>query len=124
MKLEVRFDKDVVYESTIPLCHAPRNSANAQGQEGRIRFSFRPQRAIKWPAEDVTFTSKPGELINADIWEAGADEDELLLGVGFGTAKQGYVNSIHFAKPGSREESEFNKGLTVVTYPLGGQKRK
>lgn len=123
MKLEVRFDKTLVYGSTIPLCPASRSSANSQGQEGRIHFSFRPQRAIKWQGDEVTFTSKAGAVIEADVWEAGAEEDSLLLGVGFNGAKQVYVNSIHLAKPGSREESEFNKGLTVVTYPVDRQKK-
>ena len=118
MTLEVRLDKDIIYQSAIPLCHARRDSANSQGQEHRIHFTFRPRRSITWTGyRDQVDLTGAAQALEGDMWEAGADPDALLIGVTFADADKIYINTIHIAHPTQRDETEIARGLVVASYP-------
>jgi hypothetical protein len=119
MTLAVRLDNTTIFKSSFPLCRAERNTTPTQGQAiGHIAFSFRPYRAIVWEGyRDENNKTDAGQLIEGNIWEAGADPDFLTLGVSFHDQKNIYMNTLHIAHPAQRDETEIVKGLVVVTYP-------
>ena len=128
MTLEVRLDKTVLYRSSFPLCRAdryPLNRVNSQGHTNDIHFSFRPQRPILWEGyRDTSDTTAAGQLIKCDLWQAGADPDDLLFGVSFVSAHTIYMNTIHIAHPDKRDETEIAKGLFVVSHPGKGEQNR
>ena len=128
MAIEVRLDGATVCKAEFPVCRADRESVESQGQRiGKIRFSVSPLRSIVWRGyRDATAITKAGQVLEADLWQAGADPDDFLIGVSFSDHNAIYMNTIHIAHPTRRDESEIAKGLTVVTYPLtnGGEGKK
>jgi hypothetical protein len=118
MTLEVRLDKAVLHKTSFPLCRAARASADSQGQASRIEFSFRSSRPIVWTGYRERADRTPtGQVLEGNIWQAGADSDALTIGITFVTRNRILTNTIHIAHPDRRDESTIAKGLSLVTYP-------
>lgn len=119
MTVEVRLDKTMLYKSSVPLCRADRASVDRQGQASRIEFSFRPDRAILWAGyRDPNDRTPANQLIEGNIWQAGADPGALEIGISFVSGGKILTNTIHTAHPGQRDESTIATGLVVLTYPV------
>ena len=120
MAIEVQLDGATVFMAEFPVCRADRESVVGQGQRiGRIRFSLTPVRPIVWEGyRDARDITKAGQVLDGDLWQAGADPDDLLIGVSFSDGHAIYMNTIHIAHPTRPDESEIAGGLKVVTYPL------
>jgi len=120
MGIEVQLDKTTIYQSEFPVCRADRASPVSQGQRiGKIHFTFKPSRSIVWEGyRDTKDTTKAGHVLEADIWQAGADPDDLVIGLSVADARSIYMNTVHIAHPSQRDVSEVAAGLTVVTYPV------
>ena len=119
MALEVRLDKKIIFQSTFPLCRAKRSTISSPGKIKRLDFTFKPPRAIVWKGyRDRDDTTPANQLIEGNIWLAGSDPDDLLLGATFMSSSNIYMNSIHIAHPGRRDETEMAPGLVVITYPI------
>ena len=123
IELQVRFDEATILEASFPVCRAPRESNSSQGQSaGGLHFTFRPERRITWSGyRDTAEQTKAGEVLTCDLWQAGADPDDLLIGVSFRTAKDVYMNTLHVAHPSSRDETQIASGLYVVTKPAAAE---
>lgn len=125
MTLEVQLDGRTLYKSTFPLCRAVRKSPASQGQTARVEFHLHPGRAIRWSGyRDEPETTKPGQTIEADLWQAGADPDALLIGISFSSRSTIYMNTILVAHPHRRDETTLAKGLVVTTYPAAAAPRR
>jgi hypothetical protein len=119
MKLEVRLDQRLIYESSFPLCRAERSSVHSEGQREKLDFVFKAPRAIIWQGyRDDGNTTDPNQEIECDIWLAGADPDAMWLGVGFTSRGSIYMNTLHIAYPDRREVSEIEPGLMIITEPI------
>ena len=118
MTLEVRFDKTVVEKTSFPLCRAPREGPESQGQAGRIEFSFTARRIIVWRGyRETSDRSRPGQALDVNIWQAGADPQAVTLGISVTTADRILMNMVHVAHSDRRDESTIAPGLTLTTYP-------
>ena len=127
MKLEVRLDQNIIYQSSFPLCRAERSSAHSEGQKKTLDFVFNAPRAIVWQGyRDEDNTTDPNQEIKGNIWLAGADPNTMILGVSFVSRGSIYMNTLHIAYPDRREVSEIEPGLVVITEPIGprGEKTK
>jgi hypothetical protein len=121
MTLELQLDKVAIYQSTFPLCRAERSSADSQAR-ATAEFVFRPERAITWKGyRDNDVTSQANQRIEANLWQAGADPDSLLIGVTFSDDSQIYMNTIYIAYPSRREETSIADGLVIATYPAASR---
>jgi hypothetical protein len=120
MGIEIQLDDTIVYQSVFPVCRVDRADPVSQGQRiGKIHFTFRPGRPIVWEGyRDTKDTTKAGHLLEADLWQAGADPDDLIIGLSFADARTIYMNTVHIAHPSQRDESVVAAGLRVVTYPV------
>jgi hypothetical protein len=118
MAIEVRLDGKLLHKSVVPICRAVREDAAAQGQSsGRIEVRFTAPRAIVWEGyRDGPDRTKAGQELTLDIWQAGADPEDLLLGVDVMDGKAIHMNTLHIAHPFKRDRSEIASGLEVVTY--------
>lgn len=63
-----------------------------------------------------TYHTKTTETLEGTIWQAGADPDDILLGVSFLAHDQVLLNTIHITKPGKSTESNLDAGLVIKTY--------
>jgi hypothetical protein len=118
MTLEVRLDNTPVYTTSFPVCHADRSSALSQGQQGQAGFSFEPHRLLVWTGyRDETDTTRIHQVIDGDLWQAGADPGALLLGVSFAAANRIVMNTIHIVRPGASDTTRIAPGLVVLSYP-------
>jgi hypothetical protein len=64
-----------------------------------------------------TYHTTTTETVEGTIWQAGADPDDILLGVSFVAHDQVLLNTIHIVKPGEPTESKLDRGLVIKTYP-------
>ena len=119
MKLEVRLDQKIIYQSSFPLCRAERSSAHSKGQKKKLEFVLKAPRAIVWQGyRDEDNTTDPDQEIEGNIWLAGADPDAMILGVSFVSRGSIYMNTVHIAYPDRRHVSEIEPGLVVITEPV------
>jgi hypothetical protein len=108
--LVVLLDGKVVYHSRFPLCH--NNGPTPTAEERKIAFHFKGGRTFQGE-----YRTLPSQTIEANIWQAGADPDALLLGVTF-VSDRVLLNTIHVAKPDSTSVSELDRGIVIRTFPL------
>jgi len=110
LELVVLLDGKAVYRSRFAVC---RNSGPTLTAEHRkIVFHFKGGRVFQGK-----YRTLATQTIEANIWQAGADSDALLLGVTF-VSDRVLLNSIHVAKPDSTSESQLDRGVVVRTFPL------
>jgi hypothetical protein len=118
MTLELQLDKATIYKGSFPLCRAERESIASDGERSNIEIAFRPSRAIVWTGyQDEPQTTKANQRLECDLWQAGADPNAMLIGVGVMSKNQIYMNTIHVASPSERRRSEIASGLVILTYP-------
>jgi hypothetical protein len=118
MVIEVRLDKQLLYKTAVPLCLAPRDDSRTQRETHPVVVRFTPSRAIEWSGyRDQPDVTRPGQELELTLWQAGADPDDLQIGVSVAGDEMLYMNTIHIAHPKKRAESAIASGLVVVTYP-------
>jgi len=120
MALEVRFEKAIVFKAEVPLCRTDRSSVASQGQRvGFFEFHFRATQAIVWEGyRDTDNKTKAGELLEGNLWQAGADPDALIIGVSFSNSRTILMNTLHIAHPGQHDESQIANGLRLISSPV------
>lgn len=113
--LQVTLDGEPLYRATIPICQATREDHTASE---KVSFTFQPPRAIRWTGyRDDAPTTKAGQTLSADLWQAGADPNDLLLGVSVSDGRVVYMNAAHVAYPEKLNTTEIEKDLVVTTHP-------
>jgi hypothetical protein len=108
--LVVLIDGKAVYRSRFSVCR--NNGPTPTAEERKIVFHFKGGRIFQGE-----YRTLPTQTIEANVWQAGADPDTLLLGVTF-VSDRVLLNTIHLAKPGSPSESQMDRGIVVKTFPL------
>lgn len=107
----VRLDSKVLYRGVLPICRAHRDAEN-----GKVEFRFAGGHTFQgeYPTDST-------DSIEGDIWQAGGDPHDLILGVSFMTSKQELLNTVHIARPDKPTSSELDKGLSITTDPVPAQ---
>jgi hypothetical protein len=118
MTLEVRFDKRVVYRASIPLCRMNREAKTEEKSPRVLDVPFAAPRSIKWEGyRDAPDVTPRGQRLHLNLWQAGADPDDLVIGVSAANESVILMNTVHIAHPVRRDATEVAQGLVVVTYP-------
>jgi hypothetical protein len=108
--LVVLLDGKAVYRSRFPVCR--NNGPTPTSEERKLVFHFKGGRVFQGE-----YRTLPTQTIEANIWQAGADPNALLLGVTF-VSDRVLLNTIHIAKPDSTSVSQLDRGIVVRTFPL------
>ena len=108
--LVVLLDGKAVYRSRFPVCR--NNGPTPTAEERKLVFHFKGGRVFQGE-----YRTLPTQTIEANIWQAGADPNALLLGVTF-VSDRVLLNTIHVAKPDSTSESQLDRGIVIRTFPL------
>ncbi len=118
MTLELEFDTVTVYRASFPICRASTRSAATQGQGARIEFRFQSGRPIAWSGyRDAVDTTRNGEVIEANVWLAGADPEAMILGLTFMRSHRILMNTVHIAHPPTIDSTVVAPGIVVRTSP-------
>jgi hypothetical protein len=116
LSLVVLLDGKAVYRSRFPVCR--NNGPSPTAEERKIVFHFKGGHIFQGE-----YRTSPTQTIEANIWQAGADPNALLLGVTFVTDRV-LLNTIHVAKPDNTSVSQLDQGIVVSTFPLTRKKFK
>ncbi len=116
MGIEVTVDGRSVFKSSFPICktiQAPARGRN--GNQKILVFKFKGGRMFQGE-----YRTTDTETIEGNIWQAGADPDDLILGVSFVSKKQNQIllNTIQIAPPDHRSVEEVDSGIFVGTFPV------
>jgi hypothetical protein len=118
MTVEIQFDHRILSQTSFPICKAPRGSAYGKGEQGAISYTFNPGRSIIWEGYRNNHDTTPAnQRVTGDIWQAGADAEDLLIGISYSVPDRIAMNTIHIAYPARTDTSEIARGLFVITYP-------
>lgn len=111
---EILVDGKVVYRLSFRACRMQRNDDTAdKEQKKELVFHFPGGHTF----QDTYYTSTREE-IEGNVWQAGADPDDMLLGVSFVAHNQILLNTIHIVRPGKPGQSTLDPGIVMRTYPL------
>jgi len=108
--LVVLLDGKAIYRSRFLVCR--NNGPAPTAEEQKLVFHFKGGHVFQGQ-----YRTLPTQTIEANIWQAGANPDSLLLGVMF-VSDRILLNTIHVAKPGSASASLVDRGIVVKTFPL------
>ncbi|HMK31384.1 MAG TPA: hypothetical protein VK473_17000 [Terriglobales bacterium] len=111
--LEVQLDGNIIHRSSFPICQISDRPNTSERQQRKITFHFKGGHVFQGRYHTVD-----SQMIEGNIWQAGADPDAVLLGVSFSTKDQVLLNTIHIAKPGIVSTSEVDRGVVVRTFPV------
>ena len=113
MGVQVVLEGKSIYQSHFRACQMNRTIVNTE-REQKVRTSFHFSGGHTFQG---TYHTRKTETIEGTIWQAGADSDDILLGVSFLAHDQVLLNTIHIARPGRPTESKLDTGLVLKTYP-------
>jgi hypothetical protein len=105
----VLLDGKAVYHSRFPVCR--NNGPTPTAEQRKIVFHFKGGRVFQGD-----YGTLPTQTIQANIWQAGADQDALVLGVTF-VSDRVLLNTIHVAKPDGTSVSQLDHGIVLRTFP-------
>ena len=108
--LIVKLDGEPIYRSKFPVCR--NNGPTPTAQERKIVFHFKGGHVFQGE-----YRTSRTQTIEANIWQAGADPDALLLGVTF-VSDRVLLNTSHIAKSDGTSVSQLDSGIVVKTFPL------
>ena len=67
-------------------------------------------------------STKVGQVIEGNVWQAGADPDALILGLSFSSQRKIYMNTLHMATPDIVKRTEIEHGLIITTKTIEKKK--
>ena len=112
--VQVLLDGKTIFQSHFHACQMNRADAiTERGQKTRASFHFSGGHAFQGSYHTTT-----SETVEGTIWQAGADPEDILLGVCFTAHGQVLLNTIHITQPGKSTASEIDPGLIIKTYPI------
>ena len=108
--IEVSLDSKTVYKSSFSICQTVRGDIRPEPMQRRLIFF--PKKT------SPSILGEPkSERLEVNIWEAGEDPNDIVLGLSFTTKQRIWLNSLHIVEPDKLSRSVLAKGLVVSTYP-------
>lgn len=122
IRLELELDGTVVQDATFPICSRLR-SARPENQARILQFGFAPPRAILWRGyKEVPESSPANQPLEFRIWEAGADPEDMVLGVAVVANETIYMNTLAISLPDAPFESCLAEGVILRSVPVAGSR--
>jgi hypothetical protein len=110
IETDIIFHRRKIYSVVFPVCHMSRGAIIPENTQRTLIFEISDRR-------ESLFGERLGEHLEGNIWEAGEDEDAVLLGVSIAGPKRIWCNTIHVLDPGKPSEMFLAKGLLIRTRP-------
>lgn len=111
LTIEITLNNKTLYKSSVPICRLRRGDIPIDREEKRLAFTLNKK-------EKVSLFGEPAEArVEGNIWKAGGDPDDIILGVSFTTKERIWLNTLHLAFPKKGSWSELSRNLVIQTYP-------
>jgi hypothetical protein len=110
MGLKITVEEQTVHHLTFRACRMERSDANTNKEKKITVFQFSGGRTLH--------DTNQGEKIEGNIWQAGADSDDIVLGVSLIAHGQILLNTVHIVRPGKSTQSTLDRDIVIKTYPL------
>jgi hypothetical protein len=117
--IQVLVDGQMVYRSRFRACHVKRTETLTKSENEAQVFEFSGGHTF----QNEFHTSKK-EKIEGNIWQAGADPDDILLGVSFGAPHQILLNTIHIVEPHKPTQSTLDRNAIIKTFPIRASEKR
>lgn len=104
--LQILLDGKPVFQTDFPACHMPRSEIKLEPKQRVLAFVL-PQ------SGNARLSAPAGERVEGNVWEAGSDPDDILLGMSFAGPHQIWLNTLYIVKMGGPFELELEKGLVA-----------
>lgn len=113
LMLDFQVDGKAVYSTVFPICKIRRADIKPEPQQRLLTFRFEaaPHRF------GAQYRAAEPEPIECNIWEAGQEQNAVVLRVSFSTAERVLLNTRHVARAGTAARSEWIRGLALTTRP-------
>lgn len=119
MGFELLMNGAMVHKISFPVC--PIKDVSEEPHNKVVAFFFKGGYVFQGK-----YHTKPTQKIEGNIWQAGADNGEILFGVSFsapGRHGQTLLNIIHIADAYKESSTEIDDGLIVHTFPIANQEQ-
>ncbi len=110
MTLELLMNGKAIYRSSFPICPI---SDPSKETKKTIAFSIKGGHVFQGE-----YHTAQTQMIEGNIWQAGADPGAILLGISFSTTNQVLLNTVHLARQGAVCTTEIDRGIVIRTFPL------
>jgi hypothetical protein len=114
LQIEVWYLQKIIYRVSVPICAMDRGTIAPEKPQKILEFFFQANCRI-FGSEFKRFGS---QRIEGNIWEAGKDPHDIILGVSFECKERILLNSVHIAELKKIAKTTMAKGLFVKTYLL------
>lgn len=111
MLVEVLFDGKRVFTSSFPLCLMRRARTESEPKHDNLPFFFKAPARI-FGAE---FASLGTTQIDGNLWEAGNEQDRVLLGVSFTAKDHIFLDTVYPASARAASQAELADRLIIRT---------
>lgn len=108
--VEVKLRGRLEYRQAVNICRVKRNATVPGTSQALLKFNLRGNGGS-------LFGEPPSTELRANIWEASADHDFLVLGVSFADEKHVWCNTLHVINPEVETQSTLARGLVIRTSP-------
>jgi len=113
-RLQVTLRGRTLYDATLPLCDVTPSERSQRAEQRRLRFFFTTDAGLFGDE----FRHLGVRRIEGNVWEAGGDADQIILGLSFQIPEQILLNTLHLAAESQRSTSDLARGLTSSTSPF------
>ena len=120
LHLQARFKGKPIYDTSFAISQMRRGDIRPERPHRILKFFFNASFGIF----GNEFRNLGSGRVEGNIWEAGRDSSDILLGVDFDGGKHILLNTIHVLKPYNVTRSAMAKGLFVTTRPLHSKQKK
>jgi hypothetical protein len=108
--LELIFDHKPIYTASFNVCHLLASSIVPEQHQKVLKFDFISSRRS-------VFGEPKGAHLEGNIWEAGKNENDLVLGVSLAGPMQVWCNFLHVLDLKKNSETLLAPGFLVRTRP-------
>lgn len=98
-----------IYENALGVCYQTGYSQPTKHQRKLVFKVASPHRSL--------FGESTKEPLEGNVWQAGRDPHDILLGVSFASRSRVWLNSLHVLDPSKTSETLLARGLLVRTSP-------
>jgi len=107
--MQVTLNGKRIYSTSFGICHVSNYSQPMKHQRTLV---FRIAGGHK-----SLFGEPRQEALEGNVWQAGRDTNDILLGVSFAGPKRVWCNSLHILNPDRASRTILAHGLVVLTEP-------
>jgi len=119
LAIDVTLSGRSVYHAEVPICHMVRTRDATTKENNGFKILLTTSKPLVFSGyRDTDDVVPAGKSLEMDIWEAGADPDDLIIGVSVADGKKIYMNTVLIAEPKIESGSAIANDLFVTVKPI------